>query len=59
MQVSVAKVFVGGIIFKAFEMTSGVRQGHSLFTVLFNLTLHEAVKELGPGVTIVYKSSLC
>jgi len=40
------KVLIAGRTSRNFEITSGVRQGDSLSAVLFNLALHEAMKEL-------------
>lgn len=41
--------FVGGKISRNFEMSTGVRQGDSLPTALFNLILNEILEELGFG----------
>jgi hypothetical protein len=40
------KVFVGGKLSEPFRMSSGVRQGDSISAVLFNLALHEAIKDI-------------
>jgi sorting nexin-29 len=48
-----AKVLIAGRTSRNFEITSGVRQGDSLSAVLFNLVLHEAMKELNLRGTII------
>jgi hypothetical protein len=54
-----SKVFVGGKLSEPFRMSSGVRQGDSISTVLFNLALHEAIKDMRIRGTIMYKSKQC
>jgi hypothetical protein len=41
-----AKVLIAGGTGRNFEITFGVKQGDSLSAILFNLALHEAMKEL-------------
>lgn len=57
MEGSQAKAYIGGKTSEAFKITTGVRQGDSLSAVLFNLCLHEAMKELRLEGTIVHKST--
>jgi len=52
-----AKVILNGEMSDEFDMKSGVRQGDSLSTLLFNLTLHAAINEIDRGGTIFYKST--
>jgi hypothetical protein len=51
-----AKVLIAGRTSRNFDITCEVRQGDSLSAVLFNLALHEAMKELNLRGTIIYKT---
>jgi hypothetical protein len=56
MTESRSKAFIGGKTSRAFEVSTGVRQGDSLSAVLFNLALHVAIKKLRMEGTIVYRT---
>jgi sorting nexin-29 len=51
-----SKVFVGGKLSEPFMMSSGVRSSDSISAVLFNLALHEAIKDMRIRGTVMYKS---
>ena len=51
-----AKVKVHGLTTDPIEINSGVRQGDALSTVIFNLMLNFAIKEVNPGGTIFNKA---
>jgi hypothetical protein len=51
-----SRALIRGRASRAFEVTTGVRQGDSLSAMPSNLALHEATKEMRLGGTIVYIS---
>lgn len=56
LQETTAKVIVGGKLSKEINISTGVRQGDAVSAVLFNLTLHEIMKDLSLEGSIIYKS---
>lgn len=55
-----SKVMLGNKVGNAFEVKSGVRQGDALSATLFNVALHDAVKDATKNGTIVNKTwQLC
>uniref|UniRef100_A0A0A9WMC2 Reverse transcriptase domain-containing protein n=1 Tax=Lygus hesperus TaxID=30085 RepID=A0A0A9WMC2_LYGHE len=52
-----AKVLVGKISSRNFEVTGGVRQGEALSAILFNLALHKAAKRVENRGSLTSRSS--
>ncbi|KAI5752917.1 hypothetical protein M8J77_021772 [Diaphorina citri] len=57
MEKSNAKVKVDSIMSESFEITTGVRQGDSLSTTLFNIALHKVINQIDQRGTIFNKST--
>lgn len=51
-----ARVLVQGKVTDYFEIVSGVKQGDSLSSIMFNLMLHSILKEIAQGAIIPTKS---
>jgi hypothetical protein len=51
-----AKVLIQNETTEPFDIISGVKQGDTLSTLIFNVVLNDAIKEIDPGKTLFTKS---